>query len=114
MHHGSHAGHCCCGGQPQPHTCGCGCSCHTPVPHTCSCGHPGGQRSAHGGGCCCTTPGQHHGGSCTCGAHGTHDWRRFTSRRERVEALQHYLSQLKAEVEAVEEKIASMGSSSCA
>ena len=49
--------------------------------------------------------------TCGCGPRagcGSHSWRRFATREERVAALEGYLSDLKAEAQAVEERLAEL------
>lgn len=57
-------------------------------------------------GCCCHGHHEHHGG-CSCGHDGDHGFRRrFVSRAERISQLEAYLSELRAEAQAVEEELA--------
>jgi FAD/FMN-containing dehydrogenase len=75
------------------HGCGCGCSC------GCSCG------CQCGCGCdcdCCQ------GGSWSCGSGGGKFHRRYQTRSEQVTELEAYLADLKAEVQAVEERLAEL------
>jgi hypothetical protein len=68
--------------------------------HECG-GHHGGWhgRGHHGG--------HRHGGRCGCGQH--HGFRRrFWTKEERIAWLEHYLENLQAEAQAVEEKLAKM------
>jgi hypothetical protein len=62
-------------------------------------GHPG-----HG---CHAGPVRPHGASCGCGC-GTHAWRRFQTREERIGGLERYLEDLQEEAQAVEERIAAL------
>jgi len=68
----------------------------------------------HGQECCHGRHEGHHGqreGGCMCGGHGGHEghgrrfWRRFSTRDERVARLTAYLEDLRAEAQAVEERI---------
>ena len=82
--------------------------------HACGCGqrHLGPHHSdwMGQGGCC----GSHHARGPACGGHtapfgreGT-SWRRFATREEQIARLERYLQDLRAEAQAVEERIADM------
>ena len=84
---------------------GCGCEAHSPEQERCECGC--GERHAF-------HPRHHHARAC-CGApHGGPweregvFWRRFATREERIAWLEQYLGELRAEAQAVEERIAEM------
>jgi hypothetical protein len=83
----------------------------------CGCGER--HEKHHEGGCECGASGarafrpHHHGDSCRC-ACGCHAdpwsaehtfWRRFATREERIAWLERYLKELRAEAQAVEERI---------
>ena len=96
-------GHCETGGQHQRH--GHGCECQSESECGCQCGC-----CAERGGCCCDSA----RGSCSCysgkgnccrdGGHGGFR-RRFKSKAEVIAELESYLTELKAEAQAVEERI---------
>jgi hypothetical protein len=96
-------GHCETGGQHQRH--GQGCECQSESECGCQCGC-----CAERGGCCCDSA----RGSCSCdsgkgnccrdGGHGGFR-RRFKSKAEVIAELESYLTELKAEAQAVEERI---------
>ena len=66
--------------------------------HECDCG-------GHGHACGC---GEDHG-ECECGCHsGHHFGRRFQTKAEQIAELEAYLTDLKAEVQAVEERLADL------
>ena len=72
--------------------------CHSghPVDHECGCG-------GHGHECNCGE------GNCECGGHGSHQFeRRFQTKAEQIAELDAYLTDLKAEVQAVEEHLADL------
>jgi hypothetical protein len=95
--------HCETGGQHQRH--GQGCECQSESECGCQCGC-----CAERGGCCCDSA----RGSCSCdsgkgnccrdGGHGGFR-RRFKSKAEVIAELESYLTELKAEAQAVEERI---------
>ena len=93
------------------------------------CGHEGYRHHRHGGDCGCGREehergqecdcgseheGHHHRCGCRCCCHGDPGepersfWRRFTTREERIAKLQAYLQDLRAEAQAVEERIKAM------
>ncbi len=75
----------------------CDCECHE---HACECErHGSGHHGHHDGGCDC---GEH---ACECG--GKFE-RRFATRAERIAQLEEYLKDLKAEIQAVEERLAEL------
>lgn len=57
-----------------------------------------GQRMSEGSTCAC-------GGNCGCGNHTEEAPRAFLTRDEYVQRLEHYLEDLKAEIEAVEREL---------
>ncbi len=92
--HGEHHGH---------EGCGCEGHGHAPQAESCCCGE------RH------VSPHRHHVvGGCCCGHHGAPwpgeraFWRRFATREERLAWLERYLKDLKAEAQAVEERIAEL------
>ncbi len=48
------------------------------------------------------------GGGCDCGGYGEHFERRFQTKAEMIAELESYLSELKTEVQAVEEHLADL------
>ncbi|MGC8781616.1 MAG: hypothetical protein ACP5UQ_12215 [Anaerolineae bacterium] len=79
--------------------------------------HPGGRegcdcgREHRGHGGCCGGPregGPHHGSGCCCEDRPWGFRRRFVSRAERIQELEAYLAELRAEVTAVEEHLADL------
>ncbi len=90
-HHGHHHhGHCRC--HSGHGNCHCGCQ-----QNQCRCGEGGGDR------CGCSG-----GSGCRCGGGQGSFRRHFTSKAERIEGLERYLKELKAEAEAVKERIAEL------
>jgi hypothetical protein len=74
------------------------CHCEHHADHECECG-------GHGHACRC---GEGHG-ECECGCHGGHHFeRRFQTKAEQIAELEAYLTDLKAEVQAVEEHLADL------
>jgi hypothetical protein len=72
------------------------CQCEHPMEHECECG-------GHGHACGCGE------GHCECGCHGGHHFeRRFQTKAEQISELEAYLTDLKAEVQAVEEHLADL------
>jgi hypothetical protein len=52
--------------------------------------------------------GHEHGSSCECGGHDEGFERRFQTKAEQIEELEEYLTELKTEVQAVEEHLADL------
>ena len=72
------------------------CHCDHPTGHDCEC-------EGHGHACSCGE------GECECGCHGGHHFeRRFQTKAEQIAELEAYLTDLKAEVHAVEEHLADL------
>jgi len=69
------------------------------------CGH-GGCHCGHG--CGCEDHGPHHGGRCHHEERPLGFQRRFVGRAERIQELEAYLSELRAEIAAVEEYLAGL------
>jgi hypothetical protein len=91
-HHQHHGQHCECHSEDESQAgCQCGCS-----------GERGGCCSGGGHGACRCDGGQ--GGCCCDGGHGGFR-RRYRSKAETVAQLESYLTELKAEAQAVEERI---------
>ena len=61
----------------------------------------------HPGQGCHPGRGRHHAASCGCGCE-RHNWRRFQTQEETVGRLERYLQDLQKEVQAVEERIATL------
>lgn len=57
---------------------------------------------------CGCEEGQERGCSCECHGHGTHFERRYQTKAEQIAELEAYLSELKTEVQAVEEHLADL------
>ncbi len=69
------------------------CHCEDHADHECEC-------DCHGGSC---------GDECECGCHGGHHFERhFQTKAEQITELEAYLTDLKAEVQAVEEHLADL------
>ena len=68
-------------------------------PHTCECG--GGSQCGCDCGCCGS-------GRCECGCGGGGFRRRYQTKAEQIAELEGYLAELKAEVQAVEERLADL------
>ena len=74
----------------------------------CHCEHHGGHECECGGHACSCGEGH---GECECGCHGGHHFeRRFQTKAEQIAELEKYLADLKAEVQAVEERLADLRS----
>ena len=72
------------------------CQCDHPTSNTCECGH-------HGHSCSCGE------GDCGCSCHSGHHFeRRYQTKAEQIAELEAYLTDLKAEVQAVEEHLADL------
>jgi hypothetical protein len=88
----------------EPCGCGCGpeCGCHGGKPRGCGCGdrEDSGRCQCGAGSCQCGE------GSCQCHANGFR--RRFQTKAELVATLEAYLTELRAELQAVEEKLAEL------
>ncbi len=48
------------------------------------------------------------GGNCSCGSHAEEEPRVFLTREEYVQRLEHYLADLKAEIDSVEHELADL------
>lgn len=120
--HGEHQGHQGCGCERHGHeqerrTCGCGGHGHEQERSTCGCGGHGHEQGHPACGCGerhASPPHHHQASRCGCTHHGGPRegghafWRRFATREERLAWLQQYLKDLRAEAQAVEERIAEM------
>ena len=116
--HGGYYQHqdCGCGGHHQQHQ-DCGCSEGHHQHYDCGCGK--GHQEHHGhrhgdwvrqGASCCCQPGHgvHYGGHASAWGRERVFWRRFSTREERIAWLEKYLEELRAEAQAVEERIAEL------
>ena len=102
-HHGQSETHCC-GGEHEHES-------------ECECGGHDGHAGRGRGECCGGHVTRHHCGcQCECSCHHPAaggerpSWRRFATREERAAALEEYLHELRAEAQAVEERIAALRS----